>query len=269
MRIAITRDVSPSIGRCELTHLTREPIDVDLARVQHRRYEATLAALGCEVHSLPAAPDLPDAVFVEDVAVVVDEVAIIARPGAPSRRPEVQAVAEALKFYRTLAYIDAPGTLDGGDVLRIGKRVWVGLSGRSNRAAIDQMRAALVPLGYTVEGVPVTGCLHLKSAVTQVAEDAVLVNPAWIDGALFDGMDVIAVDPAEAYGANALLIGSNVIYPTTYPRTRVRLERRGILVRAVDVSELIKAEGAVTCCSLIFDAARQKSDATDGVATST
>ena len=251
MRIAITREVSPSIGRCELTHLTREPIDVDLARVQHHGYEAALAELGCEVCGLPAAPDLPDSVFVEDVAVVVDELAIITRPGAPSRRPEVPVVADALKSYRELVEIEAPGTLDGGDVLRIGKRVLVGISGRSTLAAIEQMRAALVPFGYTVEGVPVTGCLHLKSAVTRVAEDAVLVNPAWVDVALFDGLAVIPIDPAEPYAANALLIGDSIIYPTAYPRTRGLLERHGIDVRAVDVGELIKAEGAVTCCSLI------------------
>lgn len=254
MRIAITREVSPSLGRCELTHLAREPIDVDLARAQHRQYEAALVALGCEVHSLSAAPDLPDSVFVEDVAVVVDEVAILTRPGAPSRRPEVPAVVAALEPYRTLVAIEAPGTLDGGDVLRIGKRVLVGISGRSNHAAIDQMRAALAPFGYTVEGVPVVGCLHLKSAVTQVAEDAVLLNPSWIDVALFADMDVITVHPAEPNGANALLIGSNVIYPTAYPRTRERLERHGIPVCDINVSELIKAEGAVTCCSLIFGA---------------
>ena len=254
MRIAITRDVSPSIAYCELTHLTRQPIDMERARAQHRQYEATLEALGCEVRSLPAAPNLPDSVFVEDVAVVFDELALLTHPGAPSRRPEVPPVAELLGHYRELVLIAAPGILDGGDVLRIGKRVWVGLSGRSNRAALEQMRVILAPLGYSVGGVPVTGCLHLKSAVTQVAEDAVLVNPAWVDGTHFAGMDVIAVDAAEAYGANALLIGSDVVYPTAYPRTRERLERCGIPVHAVDVSELIKAEGAVTCCSLIFEA---------------
>lgn len=253
MPIAITRDVSVSIGRCELTHLAREPIEVNLARAQHRHYEAALAALGCRVHSMPAAPELPDAVFVEDAAVVFDEVAILTRPGAPSRRPEVPAVADALAPYRALVAIEAPGTLDGGDVLRIGRRIWVGLSGRSNRAAVDQMQTTLSPFGYTIEGVPVTGCLHLKSAVTQVAADAVLVNPGWIDTALFAGLDAIPVDPAESAGANALLIGESIIYPTAYPRTRERLERRGIPVRTVDVSELIKAEGAVTCCSLILE----------------
>ena len=251
--------VSPSIGRCELTHLKRAPIDVDLARAQHHGYEVALADLGCKVLRLPPMPDLPDSVFVEDIAVVVDELAIITRPGAPSRRPEVPAVADALKPYRELVAIEAPGTLDGGDVLRIDKRVLVGISGRSTLAAIGQMRAALAPLGYTVEGVPVTGCLHLKSAVTQVAADAVLVNPAWVDVALFEGtnvvpgMEVIAVDPVEAYAANAVLIDDSIIYPTAYPRTRALLERRGIPVHTVDVSELIKAEGAVTCCSLILE----------------
>lgn len=253
MRIAITREVSPSIGRCELTHLVRQPIDVALARMQHRQYEEVLTALGCEVYRLSATPELPDSVFVEDIAVVFDELAILTRPGAPLRRSEVPAVAELLSHCRKLVAIAAPGILDGGDVLRIGKRVWIGLSERSNRAALDQMHTVLASLGYAVEGVSVTDCLHLKSAVTQVAEDAVLVNPAWVDGALFAGLDVIAVDPVEVYGANALLIDANVIYPTAYPRTRERLERRDIRVHTVDVSELIKAEGAVTCCSLIFE----------------
>ena len=140
MRIAITREVSPSIGRCELTHLAREPIDVDLARAQHHAYEAALAELDCEVHSLPAAPDLPDSVFVEDVAVVVDELAIITRPGAPSRRREVLAVAEALKSYRELVEIEPPGTLDGGDVLVMEKEILVGLSTRSDARAVEQLQ---------------------------------------------------------------------------------------------------------------------------------
>jgi dimethylargininase len=255
MQIAITREVSPSIGQCELTHLAREAIDVDLARSQHRQYEAYLAALGCEIQRLPPEPELPDAVFVEDVAVVLDELAIIARPGAASRRPEARSVAEALAPYRRLAYIQAPGSLDGGDVLRIGRTLWVGLSGRSNRAGIEQMRALLVPLGYTVKDVAVDGCLHLKSAVTQVARDTLLINPAWVDASAFGPMNLIEVDRAEPFAANALLVGESVVYPTAYPATRRRLEEGGIPARVVDISELGKAEGGVTCCSLIFERA--------------
>jgi dimethylargininase len=252
MLVAITREVSASIGRCELTHVPRAAIDVDVARAQHRRYEESLAALGCEVQRLPADPELPDSVFVEDTAVVLDKVAVITRPGAASRRPETQAVAEALKPYRRLSYIEAPGTVDGGDVLRVGRTLFVGISGRSNRAGVAQMRALLAPFGYAVREVPVSGCLHLKSAVTQVAEDALLVNRAWVDARPFEHLRLVDVDPAEPLGANALLVGGVVVYPAAYPRTRERLEARGIACRIVDVSELAKAEGAVTCCSLIL-----------------
>jgi dimethylargininase len=258
MRMAITRDVSPSIDCCQLTHLAREAIDVGLARTQHRQYEACLAALGCQIQRLPPEPELPDAVFVEDTAVVLDELAIITRPGADSRRPETQAVAQALAPHRRLAYIEAPGTLDGGDVLRIGQTLWVGLSSRSNLAGIEQMRAWLAPLGYTVRGVPVDGCLHLKSAVTQVARNTLLINPAWVDAAAFGPMNLIEVDPAEPFAANALLMGESVVYPAGYPATRHRLEEEGIPVRLVDISELGKAEGGVTCCSLIFESAERE-----------
>ncbi|MBU0490440.1 MAG: dimethylargininase [Chloroflexi bacterium] len=254
MHIAITREVSPAIGRCELTHLDRRPIDVTLAQAQHRQYEECLTALGCRVERLPAEPDLPDSVFVEDTAIVLDELAVITRPGAASRRPETASVARALASYRPLHHIQAPGTLDGGDVLRLGHTLFVGQSGRSNAVGIDQLRALLRPWGYRVEAVPVTGCLHLKSAVAQVAPNTLLINRDWVPDDLWADWDLIDVDPAEPFAANALLVGDGVIYPAAYPATRERLRERGIRVRPVDVSELIKAEGGVTCCSLILAA---------------
>lgn len=277
MIVAITREVSPALGRCELTHLPRVAIDVEAARLQHARYRRALADLGCRVVELPAEPDLPDSVFVEDTAVVLDELAVITRPGAPSRRPETAAVARALAERRPLAWIEPPGTLDGGDVLRVGRSIWVGLSGRSNPAGVGQLHALAAPHGYTVAPVAVRGCLHLKSAVTQAAPALLLVNPDWVDAEAFAGCgcDVVAVDPAEPYAANALLVpraegaapfgeagsaGAGLaasaspaaIYPDSFPRTRARLEARGVEVVAVGVSELQKAEGAVTCCSLVF-----------------
>jgi dimethylargininase len=253
VRIAITREVSAAITACELTHLDREPIDVDLAREQHRRYGESLAALGCEIRCLPVEPDLPDAVFVEDIAIVLDELAIVTRPGSESRRAERPSVAEGLARYRRSERIEAPGTLDGGDVLRSGRTIFVGRSSRTNDAGIEQLRALSEPLGYTVKPVSVTGCLHLKSAVTAVADDTVLINRDWIDAAAFAQFDCIDVDPSEQHAANALWVGGTVVYPSTYRGTRKRLEGRGIVVDAVDVSELTKAEGGVTCCSLIFE----------------
>ncbi|MBI5564160.1 MAG: dimethylargininase [Chloroflexi bacterium] len=261
MLIAITRDISPNFNQCELTHLDRAPIDVALAQRQHHQYQAALCALGCEVIALPAEPDLPDSVFVEDVAIVLDEVAIITRPGADSRKPEARLIAEALKPYRELRYIGAPGTVDGGDVLRVGKTLYVGLSSRSNQAAIDQMQLHLASFGYSVQGVQVTGCLHLKSAVTQVAVDTLLINPQWVDAAYFKGLRLIEVDPGEPGAANAVWADradradqndGGVIYPSNYPKTQRRLIEHGVPLIVVDSSEVQKAEGAVTCCSLIF-----------------
>ncbi len=252
MRLAITRKVSPEIGRCELTHLERSPMNFARAAKQHEDYETCLRSLGCEVHSLAAEPSLPDSVFVEDAAVVLDEIAVLCRPGAQSRRNEVASIAQALRPYRTIVHIEPPGTLEGGDVLRIGKTVFVGLSRRSNSAGCDQLRGLLEPYGYSVQAIAVEKCLHLKSAVTQVGDHDLLINPAWAEERAFKAFELIEVDPGEPFAANALLLGEHVIYPAAYARTRRRLEERGIAVVPVQVDELAKAEGGVTCCSLIL-----------------
>ena len=180
--------------------------------------------------------------------------AVICRPGAEPRRAETPGVIEALvRHGRPLQEIQAPGTLDGGDVLVVGRDVFVGASARTNRAAIDQLSGILAAVGYTVRTVPVRGCLHLKSAVTAVAPDTLLINREWVPAEAFRGLSLVDVDPQEPHAANGLAIGDVVIYPASFPRTRERLERRGLRLRSVDVDELQKAEGAVTCCSLIFD----------------
>lgn len=255
MPVALTRAVSPAIGRAELTHLPRVAIDYARACAQHGAYERALAELGCEILALPAEPDLPDSVFVEDVALVLDDIAVILRPGAASRQAETPSVAKVLADYRELALIGGPGTLDGGDVLRVGTSVYVGCSERSNHTGIGQLASALVPFGLRVIPVSVSGCLHLKSAVSQVAPDTLLLNRRWVDPVQFGGMRVLDVDAGEPHAANALLLGETLIYPASHPRTRERLDTLGIDVRTVDVSELQKAEGAVTCCSIIFEAA--------------
>ncbi|MBN1885842.1 MAG: dimethylargininase [Candidatus Krumholzibacteriota bacterium] len=251
--IALTRPVSDSIARCELTHLAREPIDLGRARRQHAAYERLLEALGCRLVRLPAEPEMPDAVFVEDAAVVVDEVAVISRPGAEARRRETASVAAALGRLRHVERIEAPATLDGGDVLRAGRRIWVGRSGRTNEAGIERLAALLAPHGYTVTGVPVTGCLHLKSAVTALGGRRLLVNRAWAPAEAFDGFELVDVDPGEPFAANALSVGGPVVYSSAFPKTRRRLERAGIDVQTVELDELAKAEGAVTCCSILVD----------------
>ncbi len=248
---AITRAVSGSLARCELTHLERSPIDVPLARAQHHAYERALRSLGVRVTSLPEEPDLPDAVFVEDTAVVVDELAVLTLPGAEPRRLELASIEEALAPHRKLARITAPGTLDGGDVLQLGRSLFVGRSGRTNEEGIAQLRALLAPLDYTVTGVALQGCLHLKTAATEVADGVVLVNPSWIDAGLL-GARCIEVHPSEPSAANSLRVGGALIHPAGFPRTQERLEREGLSVVPVELSELQKAEGAVTCCSLLL-----------------
>ena len=254
MMIAITRDVSPALEHCELTHLPRTTIDVGRARMQHAAYEQCLIEAVCPVERLVADATMPDSVFVEDIAVVFDELALITRPGAASRRVETPAVADALARYRTLRYIESPGCVDGGDVLLVREHVFVGQSTRTNAAGIEQMRHILDPYGYTVEEVEVTGCLHLKSAVTALTADLLLMNRAWTDADRFARFTIVDVDPAEPLAANALPIGGLVIFPAAFPRTERRLAAQGFHVRTVDVSEFAKAEGGVTCCSLVFDA---------------
>ena len=257
MWTAITRDVSPALAGCELSFMPRSSIDVALARRQHAAYCRALESLGCEVIELPALPDYPDSVFVEDVALVFDEVAIATRPGAESRRGEGDAVHEVLGSLRPLLRIEAPGTLDGGDVLCIGKRVFVGISRRSNEVGRVQLGELLSAYGYTVEGVAIRECLHLKSAVTQVDEDTLLVNPSWLaDRSPFPSYRMIEVDPDEEHAANAVRIGDAILYPDCFPKTLARLRKEEINVTTVDVSELQKAEGAVTCCSLLFQPAK-------------
>ena len=248
--VALTRAVPRTIVDCELTHLERTPIDYARAVDQHDQYERALAALGVTVQRIPAEHALPDSVFVEDTVVVLDELAVIARPGAESRRPEIATMESALAPHRLLVHIENPGTLDGGDVLCIGRRIFVGQSGRTNHDGIRQMRELLSPFGYSVHGVEVTGCLHLKSAVTQVAPDTVLLNPAWVDASMFTE-HCIAVHPNEPHAANALRVGGTVLFPAHFPRTMALLQQRGVRVHDVECDELAKAEAGLTCCSVI------------------
>jgi dimethylargininase len=250
--LAIVRGVSAALADCELSFVERAPIDVQRAAAQHEAYVAALLGLGCEVIEVPALAGFADSVFVEDTALVLDELAIITRPGAASRRGELDSIAEVLGQFRELARIEDEGTLDGGDILRIGKAIYVGEAARSNAEGIAQLRELVRPHGYTVQALPTRDCLHLKSAVTQVDARTVLVQPRWVDPAPFAHMRVIEVDPGEEHAANALLAGGGLVYPDCFPRTRERLERAGIAVTAIDVSELQKAEGAVTCCSLLL-----------------
>jgi len=249
--IAITREVNAAIGSCELTFLPRVKIDTGVVLQQHQQYQTVLSSLGCEVVTVSTEPGLADSVFIEDTAIVLDEIAVLCRPGAESRQPEVAGVESVLQEYRTIFSIQPPGTLDGGDLLRIGKVIYAGLSTRSNQSGIEQLCSIVADYGFSVKTVETTKCLHLKSAVSEVAPGSLLINSDWISRAAFGDCELIDVDREEPHAANALLVGRSVIYPSSFPHTREKLETCGINVIPVDMSELQKAEGAATCCSLI------------------
>jgi len=253
MLTAITRGVSPAIARCELSFINRREIDLSLARQQHEAYEVLLATLGVRVLPLPPEPDLPDSMFVEDPAMVLDEIAIMLPMGTESRRSEGASLGQELSKHRKLAHVSLPGTLEGGDVLRIGRKLFVGLTKRSNAEGLCQLAEIVKPHGYEVVSVPVTGCLHLKSAVTCIAENTLLANRAWFDTTPFTGYDWIDVDPSEPHAANALALGGTVIFPASFPCTRGRIGSLDYRVTTLDISELQKAEAGLTCSSLLFE----------------
>jgi dimethylargininase len=254
---AITRAVSPSIARCELSFLSRQPIDYQRAKTQHRAYEQLLNNLGAFLISLPAEDNLPDSMFVEDPAIVLDEVAVILPLGTASRSPEAASLANLLSRFRKLEYIMLPGTSEGGDVLRIGRKLFVGLSRRSNVEGVRQLAKILRPYDYEVIAVHVASCLHLKSAVTYLGRDTLLANRAWFDPTSFACLDStvewINVAAEEPHAANALAVGGTVILPASFPKTRERVESQGFATTSIDISELQKAEAGLTCASLLFD----------------
>ena len=254
MLTAITREVSSALANCELSFIDRQPIDLDKARAQHRDYDELLNKLGARVISLPQEPDLPDSMFVEDPAVVLDEVALILPLGTESRRKEAPTIAAALEKFRKLAYVKLPGTLEGGDVLRVGKKVFVGITARSNPEGIRQFAVILDHYGYDVTAVQVSGCLHLKSAVTSLGGDKLLANRAWFDWSrISSGFEWVDMDPSEPHAGNALAVGSTVIMPASFPKTRATVELRGFPVVPLDISELQKAEAGLTCSGLLFE----------------
>jgi dimethylargininase len=249
---AITRAVSPALAQCELTFVERQTVDLAKAQAQHSAYEHLLAKLGIHVHSLPAEPALPDSMFVEDPAIVLDELAVILPLGTKSRQPEAESLARALSPFRKLHSITAPAAIEGGDVLRIDRTLYVGQTTRTNAEGVRQLAAILAPYQYKVVPMPVTGCLHLKSAVTYIGRNTLLANRRWFDTTPLAAFQWIDVDPSETHAANALAIADTVIFPASFPKTRARIEATGFHVTPIDISELQKAESGLTCSSLIF-----------------
>jgi dimethylargininase len=251
--IALTRPPGAALARCELSYKVRDPIDLALAAAQHAEYERVLESLGATVVRLPAEDDHPDAVFVEDVAVVLDEAALVTRPGTASRRGETLSMARALAHYRPVHHMLAPATLDGGDVMRIGRTLYVGRSARTNEAGVESLRDVAEPFGYEVVAVPVNDCLHLKTACTYAGARVVLANPAWVDASALRDVEVLHVPEEEPWGASVLSVGGALVLPASFPRTRDLLESRGFETCPVDLSELQKAEGGPTCLSVLVE----------------
>lgn len=254
MPVALTRLPCPGLADCQLTFLERQPIDLERALAQHAGYRALLESLGYRVVVLPARDDLPDSVFVEDAAIVLDECAIVPRMGNDTRRLEAGLLAQELAAHRPLMLMDGIGRLDGGDVFRVGKELYVGRSSRTDDAGITELGRLTAQFGYAVHAVDVKGALHLKTAVTPLDDATLLLNPAWVDpAALVARFDVIEVDPAEPFAANALRTAKGVVLPANAPRTIAKVRALGFTVLEFDQSELAKAEAGLTCMSVLID----------------
>ena len=257
LAVAFTRPISPRISECELTHLERTPICAETAKRQHAAYERAIADSGLEIVRLPELAEHPDSVFVEDTAILLGEHAIITRPGAPSRRAEADSTASALAEHFEVHRLNR-GSLDGGDVLRIGRTIYVGQSRRTDCAGIVALANTAAPLGFEVVAIPHDRCLHLKTGATFAGHDeagrpTVLINPDWINPTAFNGVALLPSHPSEPFAANGLRVGERVIYPSAYPRTAERLRAVGFDVEEIDVSELEKAEAGLTCMSLVAE----------------
>lgn len=248
---AITRLPAPSFAEGLTTAALGAP-SYETMRRQHAAYVSALRALDLDVTVLAPCPEYPDAHFIEDAAVVLPEIAIVTRPGAPERRGEEALVVPALSSHRALARIEAPGTLDGGDVLEIGRRIFVGLSSRTNRAGAEQLGAIVEAHGYAWASVPVGAGLHLKSSVNRLTDEIVIIGEDLAQHRTFARYRCVVVDSHEAYSANALEINGTVLLPSGFPATRAKLERLDIPVVELDMSESEKMDGGLTCLSLRF-----------------
>ncbi len=249
---ALLRTPSPALAECELTHIDRVEIDIDRALAQHRAYAALLTRLGVEVTILDPLADYPDSCFVEDAALAFPECFVLTSPGAASRHGEPAILRGALPTDRPVLTLGLPATIDGGDVLQVGKSVFVGLTSRTNAAGIDALRDAIAPYGYAVTAVPGEAALHLKTAVTAASDVCVLINPALVDRTFFATFDQVECDPAEPFAGNCLRVGETLVIQAAHPRTADRLRAKGFAVEGADVSEFAKAEAGLTCLSVLI-----------------
>jgi dimethylargininase len=247
---AIVRTPASNFADGLTTIAWTEPPSFDRLLLQHRAYVAALCEAGLSVETLPTLVAYPDAYFVEDVAVVVPELAIITRPGALARRDEALHIVEPLAAHRTVVRLESPATLDGGDVLVAGRRVLVGMSARTNQAGFASLRELLTPHGYTVEAIRVAAGLHLKSSVSPIGPDAIVVTPAFADRDELADFEQIVVSETEAYAANAVWINEHLLVAAGFPTLARALRGRGLELIELDMSEVAKMDGGLSCLSL-------------------
>jgi dimethylargininase len=252
--LAITHVPSPNLQQAQRTYVAPAPIDCAVALRQHAAYCDMLRECGARVVALDVNRDLPDCVFIEDTAIVLDEVAVLASMGAPSRRAEPAGIEPELRKYRPVERVLPPATVEGGDVLRVRRTLLVGLSSRTNAAGADVLQAVAGRFGYAVRPVPVRGCLHLKSACAALPDGRLLINPDWLEVAALADFELVHVPREEPDAANAALVGGHVCMAAAHPETTDLVRRLGFAVRVIDLSEFAKAEGCVTCLSLLLDA---------------
>lgn len=250
---ALTHKVSPNIAKCELTFVDRSAIDVDLATRQHQAYCAALSNLGATVTELTENFAQPDCCFVEDTAIVVDELAIICSMGVASRRGETALIERELSRYRKIAQISLPAMIEGGDVLRVGKKIFVGKSSRTNAEGIVNLTRILAPLGYRVTQIKTANSLHFKSACTAIDDHTLFVNPKWVQLDALKGFRLVHTPAEEPWSANVLRVGGAVLVSADFPRAAELIARTVKRVEVVDTSELRKAEAGLTCGSIIFE----------------
>jgi len=250
--IALTHVPSPNLQACERTYVPHTAINHARAIEQHAAYCAALRECGASVRTLDVSSELADSVFIEDTAIVLDEIAVLCSMGAASRSGEPQRIEPILREYREIVRIEQPATIEGGDVLRIGRTLLVGRSCRTNAAGISVLTEFVRPYGYKVQAVPVRGCLHLKTACTALHDGRLLMNSAWLNESALEGYERLNVSKDEPWGANVALVGSNVLMAAEHVRTAELINGLGFTVRQIDLSEFAKAEGGVTCLSLLI-----------------
>jgi dimethylargininase len=248
--LALTHSPSWQLAHCELTHLGRQRIDTELARRQHRAYCVALQEAGVEVHTFSMNRQYADSAFVEDIAIVLDEMIILGAMGAKSREPETVAWCDILAKYRPIHKLPCGATMEGGDVLRIGKDLLIGLSSRTNAFAIEAVAETLRPLGYNVRGVPVSNCLHLKTACTALNDECLLINPNWINANLLPRKKIL--EATDEWGANVVRLPDRLLANDQNRATIEQLRDANFNVCSVELSEFAKAEAGATCLSLLI-----------------